>query len=327
MNDLSIKTQNELLFKIKQFFYETVVDDDAKDVLGFLYDAKDENTLFNKFKKEINELKKRFESELANTTDKLFQDDLKMQIQKLVEVEKQTDLNFIINDLRNKFNSNQSKYNDYTSQLYTYLKKNNTHLNHIVIYEAPPFAGTYILESKDFNDPKISTYWHPIVDVLLKPDDKKSPCQNMIENKIGFIDLSLVPLPLKEIRGEWSTSDKYKFDDKQLPVLLFEWAIENFIEKINEQIQSNPKIAIGIPNKTSISIFDYYSNKNFEFNHVTIDVSEENKKQEKLNYKRYPEIFTALKSRTLRLNKTNVTSGSGFPNGLLMKMALELNCK
>jgi hypothetical protein len=147
----------------------------------------------------------------------------------------------------------------------------------------------------------------------------------MIDNKIGFIDLSLVPLPLKEIRGEWSTSDKYKFGDKQLPVLLFEWAIQDFIDKIDNQIESKPKIAIGIPNKTSISIFDYYSNKNFKCKHVTIDVSEENKKQEKLNYIGYPEIFTALKSRPLKLNKTNVTSGSGFPNGLLMKMALELN--
>jgi len=313
------------LKSLKDFFYKKIDDEKALDMLMFLYNVNSDNELFEKFKKEIDEIKKRLESEFAKTTDLLFQGDLKTQINNLINVKDNCDLNYIINDLRNKFNFNQLKYNEYTSQLCTHLKKNEISLNHIVIYEAPPFAGTYILECEDFNDPKISTYWQPIVDVLIKPNNKISPCQNMIVNKIGFIDLSLVPLPLKEIRGEWSTSDKYKFGDKQLPVLLFEWAIQDFIDKIDNQIESKPKIAIGIPNKTSISIFDYYSNKNFKCKHVTIDVSEENKKQEKLNYIGYPEIFTALKSRPLKLNKTNVTSGSGFPNGLLMKMALELN--
>jgi len=316
-----------ILKSLKDFFYKKIDDKKALDMLMFLYNVNSDSDLFEKFKKEIDEIKKRLESEFAKTTNLFFQDDLCTQIKNLENVKDNCDLKYIITDLRNKFNNNQSKYNDYTTQLCAYLKKKETLLEHIVIYEAPPFAGTYILESKDFNDSKISTYWQPIVDVLLKPDNKISPCQNMIHNKIGFIDLSLVPLPLKEIRGEWSTSDKYKFDDKQLPVLLFEWAIIDFIDKIDSKIISQPKIAIGIPNKTSISIFDYYSDKDFQYSHVKIEVSEENKKQEKLKHIGYPEIFAALKSRPLRLNKTNVTSGSGFPNGLLMKMALELNLK
>jgi hypothetical protein len=313
---------------LKEFFYGQIDDEKALDMLMFLYNVNTDNELFEKFKKEIDEIKKRCESELANTTDLLFRDDLKTQIDKLKNVKDNCNLNYIITYLRKKFKSNLEIHEEYAKGLCSILKKEKVKLKHLVIYEAPPFAGKYILESKKFDDPKISTYWQPIVDVLLKPNNKISPCKNMIDNKIGFIDLSLVPLPLKEIRGEWSTLDKYKFGDKQLPVLLFEWAIQDFIDKINGQIVSKPKIAIGIPNKTSISIFDYYSNDTFKYKGVTIDVSKENKKNEKSKYnKRYPEIFNALKSRTLRLNKTNVTSGSGFPNGLLMKMALQLNLK
>ena len=328
MNDLSQLPHDTLLKKIKNFFYDKIENDEAQDILGFLYGVSDEKSLFKEFKKEISELRKRYVSELEKLDKKkesAFIKDLTAQIEKLKNVLENDNIGEIINHLRTKFISNLGKYNDYTTKLKEELRNSNSQLEHLIIYEAPPFAGRYILESTDFNDPAISTYWYPIKDVLELPNDKISPSENLILNRIGFLDLSLVPLPLKEIRGSWSTSDNYKLFGKQLPVWLFEWAIADFFEKTEYQVSQNPLVAIGIPNKTSISIFDFYSTNKFEINEIIIELSEPNKKDEKNNYISYPNIFEALKSRTLRLHKSNVTSGSGFPNGLLMKLALQLN--
>jgi hypothetical protein len=159
--------------------------------------------------------------------------------------------------------------------------------------------------------------------VLSPFDCNETPSQNMANNLIGFIDLTLVPLPLKQIREDWSTSAKFKIDEKQLPVWLFQWAIEDFIEKINYKIETNPLIAIGMPNKTSVSIFDYYAllTDVEEIKDVKININETNE----YTKKRFDE--TGLNKVNLRLYKSNVTSGMGFPNGLLMKVALEKNIK
>jgi len=315
----------EQLIMLHNFFFGQICDKEALKTLMYLYDVNREVDLFSKFKKEIEELKKRFLSELANTKTDSFVEDLTLQIEGLDLALKVKDVTSVIKTLRNKFDDNSKYYKEYTEKLSAKLKNTKNQIKYIIIYEAPPFAGQYILKSEKFTDGTISTYWHPIRDILVKSDPNKSPSQNMIDNCIGFIDLSLVPLPLKEIRGDWSTQDKYNLHGKQLPVWLFEWALTDFIKKINYQIVPKPFIAIGIPNKTSISIFDYYSDRHYKDDYVSIDVSEPNTKNEKELYRDYPEIFTALKSRTLRLNKTNVTSGSGFPNGLLMKLALGIN--
>lgn len=327
MQDLSNLTHEELLQKLNEFFYQKVSDDDAINILGFLYEAKSNTKLFAKFKKEIKALKKRYKSELEQLqeTDNDFKLDLGAQITKLDETIKNSNIQEIITQLRNSFDQNLAAYSEYTEQLKTILKNRITKLNHLVIYEAPPFAGNYILKSDKFDDNSISTYWYPIKDVLKNPNTNKSPLFNLVQNHIGFIDLSLVPLPLKEIRGSWSTLEKYNLKGKQLPVWLFEWAMEDFFKRIDYQVQDKPLIAIGIPNKTSVSIYDSFSTEKYTNAHITIDISKRNKKYEKLKYTGYPDIFTALKSRTLKLHKTNVTSGSGFPNGLLMKLALQLN--
>jgi hypothetical protein len=104
--------------------------------------------------------------------------------------------------------------------------------------------------------------------------------------------------------------------------------MDHFIKGIECQIINSPLIAIGIPNNTSISIFDYYAYEKdgYTYNHcgksINISVSEPN--FPKIKYE-FPGLLNELKGRTLRLHKNNVNGGLGYPNGSLMKMAFNIS--
>ncbi|MEY4604465.1 MAG: hypothetical protein RIT43_1757 [Bacteroidota bacterium] len=326
-----IPAQNE----IKKFFFGENWDDKqfVLRMLKFLYGKKEENDLLEKFRSEIDSIIKILQVEIsiiktkiAESTEEL--EDLtnrENEYTHQLNLWKSADIETIIEYLKNVYEDNQTAYDLYIKQLNFILENKNSKVKNIVIYEAPPCVGSYILTCTGGEYSKISTYWKPIEAVLNTFDNEQSPSKNMAENKIGFIDLTLVPLPLKQIREEWSTLDKFKIDGKQLPVWLFQWAFEDFIEKINCNIDKDPLIAIGMPNKTSVSIFDYYalssnpSDKTIQG--VNININETNE----CTKKRFDE--KGLNKVNLRLYKSNVTSGMGFPIGLLMKVALEQNIK
>ena len=56
------------------------------------------------------------------------------------------------------------------------------------------------------------------------------------------------------------TNEKWEIDGKQLPVVLFELAINNMLEK-GLKVHRDTKFALGMPVNTSLSIFQYYSDK------------------------------------------------------------------
>jgi hypothetical protein len=323
---------------IKRFFYENdeIDNDEYKKILNYLYQTKNDDDFLKKLNDEVSNLIERYNSEIKNLEEKKdseannYLEDLKARVAGLHENTEKTYVE-IIESLRNKFKENKYIYDNYIKSLKESLMVSNREINHIVVYEAPPFTGEYILSSQTSNNLKISTYWSPIKEVMTsidirKYDENVSPIDNLVNYNIGFIDLSLVPLPLKNIREEWSVKTEFNLNDsgkdKQLPVYLFELAVKDFIEKIgDDKIDANPKIAIGIPNKTSISIFDYFTNNHFSYKGIKLNISEPNPVDIKEEFLAFQEV---LKSRTLRLHKNNVTSGSGFPNGLLMKMAFDL---
>jgi hypothetical protein len=318
--------------EIKNFFYsyEDIDEKELIQILSYLYKQTGTKKLLTKFSEEIklivsgleNDMKKlKEQSQPLDENTQAVIDDLNTR---LLAYESLGPEQKVIQSLKEKYINNKKQYDNYCENLRLELLRKNEKINHLVVYEAPPFAGMYILECSNQKDElaKISTYWSPIKDVLKNYVDTDTPTENMIKNNIGFIDLSLVPLPLKAIREDWSTSEEFNIGGKQLPVWLFEWAIEYFILKIGNQINSNPHIAIGIPNKTSVSIFDYYSNKYYINDYVSIDISKTNRRNEKEFYEE-----PVLKRVNLRLHKNNVTTGMGYPNGLLMKLALDLNIR
>jgi hypothetical protein len=320
--------------EIEKFFYKNdeIDNDEYKKILNYLYLTNNDDELLKKLNDEVSNLIERYNSEIKNLEEKKdseannYLEDLKARVDGLSENTEKTYVE-IIESLRNKFKENKNIYDKYIKSLLVSHGK----INHIVVYEAPPFTGEYILSSPKSNNSKISTYWSPIKEVMTSIDignydENKSPIDNLANFNIGFIDLSLVPLPLKNIREQWSVKKEFEVadseKDKQLPVYLFELAVKDFIKKIGyEKINPDPKIAIGIPNKTSISIFDYFTNNHFSYEGITLKISEPNPVDIK---DEFPRFKKDLKSRTLRLHKNNVTSGSGFPNGLLMKMAFDL---
>jgi hypothetical protein len=331
MNKQEVPNQQD----IKKFFldFDEINDKEALRILKYLYSRDSNEDLLTKFKDEIALIINRINNEISSLKEEQeLEGDLKQrlieyesQLEKWKDGQQSTDgqLNMILKHLQSGFISNKKHYSEYLQALSCKLYQTKDKVKHVIIYEAPPCVGSYILGCGKDEYTKISTYWKPIEAVLSPFDCNETPSQNMANNLIGFIDLTLVPLPLKQIREDWSTSAKFKIDEKQLPVWLFQWAIEDFIEKINDEIETNPLIAIGMPNKTSVSIFDYYAllTDVEEIKAVKININETNE----YTKKRFDE--TGLNKVNLRLYKSNVTSGMGFPNGLLMKVALEKNIK
>jgi hypothetical protein len=276
--------------------------------------------------KKLNELKKSQLSQKNKVAEwkKLLakKDPCDVDTQKLLKLNKafEANLDVIYNNIKSGWENVVCVNSSYIER----LKQSNTKVQYLIVYEAPPYQGDYILGK--FNDGNItdagdiSTYWGPIVECFGQKVNSESNIDFLVRNKIGLIDISLVPLPLKNIRKEWSTMKNFKIGKKQLPVHLFEWALEHFFDKIKGNIKHKPKIAIGMPPNTSVSIFDYFSSNPFpnisKAKNVVVDISvcntNKTKEKSKLN----------LKGVTLKLHKCNVVGGNGYPNGTLMKLAL-----
>ncbi len=148
--------------------------------------------------------------------------------------------------------------------------KKNKKLDFILVYEAPPFdidittsdfdIENYF-ENKYFTGEKADTPWRtqPLKAFEL---NKLNHVNKVKQDKQLFIlDILPVPLPISsDLRIKWSTDHQYIINEKQLPVFLFELAIDKMLS-LGLEVHQNTKFAFGMPVNTSLSIFQYYSDK------------------------------------------------------------------
>ena len=184
--------------------------------------------------------------------------------------------------------NNRNDFEDFLNEIAVEIQKNfSDSLNNsksskvldlVLIYEAPPFSkewfdsNTKIIKSQEidtyfsskyFTGEKATTPWRkqPLaafgeqVKNVLDHFNKFSP-KNLL-----ILDILPVPIPIdSELRKNWSTDEKWEINGKQLPVVLFELAINNMLEK-GLKVHRDTKFALGMPVNTSLSIFQYYSDK------------------------------------------------------------------
>ena len=206
-------------------------------------------------------------------------------------------------------------------------------ISKIIVYEAPPYndpeAKKYCLKSKKSN------YFKAILKCF-NPTSKSNPIDFLVENYLGFFDISIACLPLSkgDIRKSWNTKEAFRIGNKQITVVLFELSFEHFINFIGiDKIAEHPLFAIGTPVNSSAGIFEYYScnllkvykhnsNRDLKFEptsdyqrRISIDLSITNSTT---TYKK-----RNAPGETFPLYKSNIIN-SGYPSYILMKNAFNM---
>jgi hypothetical protein len=275
---------------------------------------------------------------LETLKNKLNEGEISDEKKVLIQIKKPPTEEVLLNSLLRDWKSLESLVGIYYQFLIDAYEKFNRKIDRIIVYEAPPFGkdhffktggnyltsftfledSTLVLEEFDY---LLISFLHPIAQKThlnihpLKYSIKrfikvnKQTADNIkkaIQSGIVYIDLTMIPLPLtSDIRKEWSKEEKYLFGDKQLPVLMLEWALAKLKSRFETGGITNPfsptcQIAIGTPINTSASIFEYYSNTLLKIDKaVYFDLSTVNSPEA---YKKKP----YLKGCTLKQFKFNV---------------------
>lgn len=173
---------------------------------------------------------------------------------------------------------------------------------------------------------------------LSQNKDFKKNLKKVVTSEIVYIDLILAPIYIdSELRKAWSTKDEFLFEDKQLPVILFEWAIEHFKHstrnfrmkniKENKLFSNNCLVAFGTPINTSVSIYEYFADKMFlidtygaktprKENHIDLTQLNSSIAFRKFENRGRGVVFPMFKS--------NVIGGSRYPDSMLVKHAFDI---
>ena len=240
-------------------------------------------------------------------------------------------------------------------KLLSKFKKEGNKIKYLLVYEAPPFdkKENYFLFSNG------GYYGAPIKDCFDTPETEKRIIDILFENNVGFFDLIMAGIPIAEakisiggnakpIRYFWSTHEKWKIGDKQLPIILFELGIFNLIKE-GLTFEDRPLIAIGTPVNTSASIFEFYSKQYLEVYKKDKWIMNENEIVTALDFDNvifnnpktegFKEILTVnlslintpstfeirgTKGETYPLFKANIIGSSNFPSGNLLKNAFDI---
>ena len=235
------------------------------------------------------------------------------------------------------------------------FKSNGKKIKYLLVYEAPPFdkKENYFLFSNGGN------YGAPIKDCFDTPDTDNPIKDILLENNVGFFDLIMAGIPIaeakisiggnaKSIRYFWSTHEKWKIGDKQLPIILFELGIFNLIKE-GLTFEDRPLIAIGTPVNTSASIFEFYSKQYLEVYKKDKWIMNENEIVTAPDFDNvifnnpknadFKEILTVnlslintpstfdirgTKGEIYPLFKANIIGSSNFPSGNLLKNAFDI---
>jgi hypothetical protein len=215
----------------------------------------------------------------------------------------------------------------------------------IVVYEAPPFNNTevnYFLSNLNKQGQGLGKGNYAFAIKSCFNNEGGNIVDIMKDNRVGFFDLLMAPLPLsRDIRKKWGDDAKWMIDGKPLTVVLFELGIAHLIIEGNN-FNKNPLFAIGTPPLTSASIFEYYSDKPLEV-WKKVNTNNSNITLDDIHFGAKPSydyelVFSTNLSTTnsptthkfnkdkwkgiiFPLFKANISSGSNYPSATLMKNA------
>ena len=211
------------------------------------------------------------------------------------------------------------------------LKESKEPIKYIIIGEAPPFSfiknlnkgklelifeNNYILSKKNAGSWQSSIRGAFGITAEKKDNAPVKFIEGLVCKNILFFDIIPVTLPFStDIRTAW-IDEKTAINDKPLLVSLLELAIESNVKELT--IDPNVKVAFVTPPKTSISIFDYYSDKKLKItDEISVDITIINDNTTKSKYGVSPDII-------LPMYKANAMMGSNTPSVDLIKLALDL---
>ena len=323
---------------ILKFIYFGNFDHNDNDLEGILKVA-----IKNDFIDEISKIKKKLNENISIEDENKFTNEIIN-----IEYELNKDFDFI-----------ESFYKNFASIADNIISQHGTYLNdlkkieYILIYEAPPFknkiASDYLKENYFLESDKGN--YASSIKACFESDEPENSCKEILKkNNTAYFDLFMAGMPIgnvkfknKSLREYWCTDNKWFIGGKALPVVLFELGIFHLLKQKKDKIIKFPKIAIGVPIKTSVSIFEFYHDKqlkifvnkkanydlaladvifnpdsinldNFE-EKISIDVSQANT----------PSTFNNIKSKgiLLPLHKSNIVSSANSPHGELMKNAFD----
>lgn len=180
-------------------------------------------------------------------------------------------------------------------------------------------------------------YWTSFLNEL-KTYELLVNLEKAVASEIAYIDLILAPIHIdSELRKAWSSKDEFLFDDKTLPVLLFEWAIEHFKhairvlkkdqQKEQQLLSTNCLIAMGTPLNTSISIYEHFADKMFLID-TYVQKSQRKENYIDLTQLNSPVAFRKFENRgrgvLFPMFKSNVIGGNRYPDSMLVKHAFDI---
>lgn len=202
-----------------------------------------------------------------------------------------------------------------------YFNNLNLPIDKTLIYEAPPYLlsiidGKINFEAEFIFDKKCSS---PYVNAIRNcfNENKKDINQILSEKNVGFFDVIPIPIPINsDLREKWATDTKFIIDGKRIFVHFFEWALEIYLFKLNGKFEKKHKIAIGIPLKNAVTIYEHahmYENwPGYELDNNFCAAH----------------IFDAANPKKVGLwvqpYKNCIIGSSNTPSGDLMKLAFEI---
>ena len=210
------------------------------------------------------------------------------------------------------------------------LKPSTEPIKYIIIGEAPPFSFIKNLDESELKlifennyilSKKNAGIWQSSIraafGIAIEENDNTTPVKfidGLVDNNILFFDIIPVTLPFStDIRKGWISKE---IDNKPLLISLLDLAIEK--NTANLIIDPNVKVAFVTPPKTSISIFDYYSDKKLKIkDEISVDITIINDNTTKKKYNVDKEII-------LPMYKANAMMGANAPSFELLKLALDL---
>jgi hypothetical protein len=216
----------------------------------------------------------------------------------------------------------KSVHNNYLEK----LKKKGS-IKYIIIGEAPPFSfnDKFTFDNKYILSKPNAGIWQSSIRGAFGIEiEKNAPTpeefiNGLLDKNILFFDIIPVTLPFNtDIRTGWIDQNK-EIDFKPLLVSLLELAVKRNV--VDLTIDPNVKVAFVTPPKTSVSIFDHFSDKKLKIkDEISVDITIINDNTTKKKYIN-PED---LKNIILPMYKANAMMGSNAPSLELLRLALDL---
>jgi len=328
---------------IDSFLYTSNSNDkEINSFLNFIYTANEDEEIlsddfFNAFKKAYKKeniltiLNRKIE-EVANDKEEIDNKDVEItDITEIIELTKIENFQKLIYKvIINGTDAIKIAHELYLKKL---IRKKQP-IKYIIIGEAPPFSfiknpdkseldelelifeNNYILSKKNAGS------WQSSIRGafgIAKEEKGNTPVKfiaGLVANKILFFDIIPVTLPFStDIRKGW-IDKRIDADDNPLLVSLLQLAIQKNIDGLT--IDPNVKVAFVTPPKTSISIFDYYSDKKLKItDKISVDITIINDNTTKKKYNVGQDII-------LPMYKANAMMGANAPSTELLKLALDL---